>query len=205
VLFLSLLALVFGYLCGSIPFGLILTRLAGTANLRTIGSGNIGATNVLRTGRKDLAAATLLLDLGKGAAPVLIVAFIAGRRAPPGAPWPPAPVLAAAAGAFLGHLYPVWLGFRGGKGVATFLGCLLAVAPPAGLAFIAVWLGVAAITRFSSLAALLASALAPAFLLAGGRVGSAIVFAALAAILWLKHSPNIARLRAGTETRIGKP
>jgi glycerol-3-phosphate acyltransferase PlsY len=205
VLFLSLLALVFGYLCGSIPFGLILTRLAGTANLRTIGSGNIGATNVLRTGRKDLAAATLLLDLGKGAAAVLIVAFIAGRRAPPGAPWPPAPVLAAAAGAFLGHLYPVWLGFKGGKGVATFLGCLLAVAPPAGLAFIAVWLGVAAITRFSSLAALLASALAPAFLLAEGRVGSAIVFAALAAILWLKHSPNIARLRAGTETRIGKP
>jgi glycerol-3-phosphate acyltransferase PlsY len=204
VLFVSLLALVFGYLCGSIPFGLILTRLAGTANLRTIGSGNIGATNVLRTGRKDLAAATLLLDLGKGAAAVLIVAFVAGP-APPGAPSPPAPVLAAATGAFLGHLYPVWLGFRGGKGVATFLGCLLAVAPPAGLAFIAVWLGVAAITRFSSLAALLASALAPAFLLAGGRVGSAIVFAALAAILWLKHSPNIARLRAGTETRIGKP
>ena len=204
MLFLSLLALVFGYFCGSIPFGLILTRLAGTANLRTIGSGNIGATNVLRTGRKDLAAATLLLDLGKGAAAVLIVAFIVGP-APPGAPWPPAPVLAAAAGAFLGHLYPVWLGFRGGKGVATFLGCLLAVAPPAGLAFIAVWLGVAAITRFSSLAALLASALAPAFLLAEGRVGSAIVFAALAAILWLKHSPNIARLRAGTETRIGKP
>ncbi|MGA2636772.1 glycerol-3-phosphate 1-O-acyltransferase PlsY [Methylocella sp.] len=203
-MFVSLLALVFGYLCGSIPFGLILTRLAGTANLRTIGSGNIGATNVLRTGRKDLAAATLLLDLGKGAAAVLIVAFVAGP-APPGAPSPPAPVLAAATGAFLGHLYPVWLGFRGGKGVATFLGCLLAVAPPAGLAFIAVWLGVAAITRFSSLAALLASALAPAFLLAGGRVGSAIVFAALAAILWLKHSPNIARLRAGTETRIGKP
>ncbi len=204
MLFPSLLALAFGYLCGSIPFGLILTRLAGTANLRAIGSGNIGATNVLRTGRKDLAAATLLLDLGKGAAAVLIVAFIVERLAP-GAPWPPASVLAAAAGAFLGHLYPVWLGFRGGKGVATFLGCLLAVAPPAGLAFIAVWLGVAAITRFSSLAALLASALAPAFLLAEGRVASAIVFAALAAILWLKHGSNIARLRAGTETRIGKP
>ncbi len=205
MLFLSLLALVFGYLCGAIPFGLILTRLAGTANLRAIGSGNIGATNVLRTGRKDLAAATLLLDLGKGAAAVLIVGAIAGRFAAPGAPWPFPPVLAAAAGAFLGHLYPVWLGFKGGKGVATFLGCLLAIAPPAGLAFIAVWLGVAAITRFSSLAALLASALAPAFLLAEGRVASAIVFAALAAILWLKHSPNIARLRAGTETRIGKP
>ena len=201
----SILALVFGYVCGSIPFGLILTRLAGTANLRAIGSGNIGATNVLRTGRKDLAAATLLLDLGKGAAAVLIVAFIVRRSLPSGAPWPPAPVLAAAAGAFLGHVYPVWLGFKGGKGVATFLGCLLAIAPPAGLAFIAVWLGVAAITRFSSLAALLASALAPAFLLAEGRASSAIVFAVLAAILWFKHSANIARLRAGTETRIGKP
>ena len=200
---LSLFAFVFGYLCGSIPFGLILTRLAGTANLREIGSGNIGATNVLRTGRKDLAAATLLLDLGKGAAAVLIIAAIAGRFSSPGAPWPPPPVLAAA-GAFLGHVYPVWLGFRGGKGVATFLGALLAVAPPAGLAFIAVWLGVAAITRFSSLAALLASALAPAFLLAEGSVAPAIVFAVLAAILWFKHSANIARLRAGTETRIGK-
>jgi len=204
MLILSLFALVFGYLCGSIPFGLILTRLAGTANLREIGSGNIGATNVLRTGRKDLAAATLLLDLGKGAAAVLIVAAIASRVSSAGAPWPPPPVLAAAAGAFLGHVYPVWLGFRGGKGVATFLGALLAVAPPAGLAFIAVWLGVAAITRFSSLAALLASALAPAFLLAEGGVASAIVFAVLAAILWFKHSANIARLRAGTETRIGK-
>ncbi len=195
------LAFGFGYLCGSIPFGLILTRLAGTANLRAIGSGNIGATNVLRTGRKDLAAATLLLDLGKGAAAVLIVAAIV--RAPPAA-WPPVPVLAAAIGAFLGHVWPVWLGFRGGKGVATFLGCLLAVAPPAGLAFIAVWLGVAAITRFSSLAALLASALTPAFLLALGHFDAALVFALLAAIVWAKHGANIARLRAGTETRIGK-
>jgi glycerol-3-phosphate acyltransferase PlsY len=201
----NILALAFGYLCGSIPFGLILTGLGGTADLRTIGSGNIGATNVLRTGRKDLAAATLLLDLGKGAAAVLIVAFIAARLLPAGADWPPAPVLAAAAGAFLGHLYPVWLGFKGGKGVATFLGCLLAIAWPAGLAFIAVWLGTAAITRLSSLAALLASALTPAFLLASGQLGSALVFACLAAILWVKHRPNIARLRAGTETRIGAP
>ena len=128
----------------------------------------------------------------------------ASRFSSPGAPWPSPAVLAAAAGAFLGHVYPVWLGFRGGKGVATFLGALLAVAPPAGLAFIAVWLGVAAITRFSSLAALLASALAPAFLLAEGGVAPAIVFAVLAAILWFKHGANIARLRAGTETRIGK-
>ena len=128
----------------------------------------------------------------------------ASRFSSPGAPWPSPAVLAAAAGAFLGHVYPVWLGFRGGKGVATFLGALLAVAPPAGLAFIAVWLGVAAITRFSSLAALLASALAPAFLLAEGSVAPAFVFAVLAVILWFKHSANIARLRAGTETRIGK-
>ena len=202
---LSLFAPVFGYLCGSIPFGLILTRLGGTANLRAIGSGNIGATNVLRTGRKDLAAATLLLDLGKGAAAVLIVACVAARLTPADAAWPSAAVLGAAAGAFLGHVYPVWLGFKGGKGVATFVGCLLAVAWPAGLAFIAVWLGTAAITRFSSLAALAASALTPAFLLALDRVSSAIVFAVLAAILWAKHAQNIARLKAGTETRIGAP
>ncbi len=199
----SFFALAFGYLCGSIPFGLILTRLGGTANLRTIGSGNIGATNVLRTGRKDLAAATLLLDLGKGVAAVLITGFLADRLLPPAA-WPSAPVLAAAVGAFVGHLYPVWLGFKGGKGVATFLGCLLAVAWPAGLAFIAVWLGTAAISRFSSLSALLASALTPAFLLVLDRhISSALVFGALASIVWVKHRANIERLRAGTETRIG--
>ncbi|MEJ0094404.1 MAG: glycerol-3-phosphate 1-O-acyltransferase PlsY [Methylocella sp.] len=201
---LTLVALVFGYLCGSIPFGLILTTFAGTTDLRSIGSGNIGATNVLRTGRKDLAALTLLLDLAKGAIAVLIVAYLAQRWLSPDGSSPRGPMLAAAAGAFLGHVFPVWLGFKGGKGVATFLGCLLAIAWPAGLAFIAVWLGVAGITRFSSLAALLASALAPAFLFALGQTDSAIVFAALAAILWYKHRPNIARLRAGTESRIGK-
>ncbi|VTZ49953.1 Glycerol-3-phosphate acyltransferase [Methylocella tundrae] len=201
---LNFLALVFGYLCGSIPFGLILTALAGTADPRSIGSGNIGATNVLRTGRKDLAALTLFLDLAKGAAAVLIVAYLAGRRLPPETAWPPPPVLAAAVGAFLGHVYPVWLGFRGGKGVATFLGCLLIVAWPAGLAFIAVWLGAAIITRLSSLAALLASALSPAFLFALDQTSSAIVFALMAVLLWIKHGPNIARLRAGNETRIGK-
>ncbi|VFU11089.1 membrane protein of unknown function [Methylocella tundrae] len=126
------------------------------------------------------------------------------RRLPPETAWPPPPVLAAAMGAFLGHVYPVWLGFRGGKGVATFLGCLLIVAWPAGLAFIAVWLGAAIITRLSSLAALLASALSPAFLFALDQTSSAIVFALMAVLLWIKHAPNIARLRAGNETRIGK-
>jgi glycerol-3-phosphate acyltransferase PlsY len=197
----AFLALAFGYLCGSVPFGLILTRLAGTANLRSIGSGNIGATNVLRTGRKDLAALTLLFDLGKGAIAVLIVAYLAGRPTPDSVSLS---ALAAAIGAFLGHIYPIWLGFKGGKGVATFLGCLIAVAWPAGLAFIAVWLGVAAMTRYSSLAALLASALTPTFLYSLHQTSSAIVFALMALLLWIKHLPNIARLRAGTETRIGK-
>jgi glycerol-3-phosphate acyltransferase PlsY len=197
----AFLALAFGYLCGSVPFGLILTRLAGTANLRSIGSGNIGATNVLRTGRKDLAALTLLFDLGKGAIVVLIVAYLAGRPTPDSISLC---ALAAAIGAFLGHIYPIWLGFKGGKGVATFLGCLIAVAWPAGLAFIAVWLGVAAVTRYSSLAALLASAVTPAFLYGLHQTSSAIVFALMALLLWIKHLPNIARLRAGTETRIGK-
>jgi acyl phosphate:glycerol-3-phosphate acyltransferase len=197
----TFLALAFGYVCGSVPFGLILTRLAGTANLRAIGSGNIGATNVLRTGRKDLAALTLLLDLAKGAIAVLIVAYLAGRPTPGAVSLS---ALAAAIGAFLGHIYPIWLGFKGGKGVATFLGCLIAVAWPAGLAFIAVWLGVAAITRYSSLAALLASALTPAFLYGLHQTSSAIVFALMAAILWIKHRPNITRLKAGAETRIGQ-
>ncbi len=201
---LTVIAFAFGYFCGSIPFGLILTTFAGTTDLRSIGSGNIGATNVLRTGRKDLAALTLLLDLAKGAIAVLIVAYLAGRRLPPDAIWPPTPVLAAAAGAFLGHVFPIWLGFKGGKGVATFLGCLLAIGWPAGLAFIAVWLGVAGITRFSSLAALLASALTPAFLYALDQINSAVLFALLAAIVWYKHGPNIRRLRAGTESRIGQ-
>jgi glycerol-3-phosphate acyltransferase PlsY len=201
----TIFALVFGYFCGSIPFGLVLTALAGTTELRSIGSGNIGATNVLRTGRKDLAALTLLLDLAKGAVAVLIVAYLTERRLPPNIPWPATPVLAAAVGAFLGHVFPIWLGFKGGKGVATFLGCLLVIGWPAGLAFIAVWLGVAGITRFSSLAALLASVLTPAFLYALDQVNSAVVFAAMAAILWYKHRPNIARLKAGMETRIGKP
>lgn len=188
------LAFLFGYLCGAIPFGLLLTRAAKTTDLRAIGSGNIGATNVLRTGRKDLAALTLLLDLLKGTIPVLITAHFA----------PGAPMLFAAAGAFLGHLFPVWIRFQGGKGVATFLGCLLAAAWPAALAFGIVWLAVAFLTRTSSAAALTASALTPGLLAAMGQTGAALAFGVLAILLWAKHHANIARLLAGTEPKIGK-
>lgn len=188
------LAFLFGYLCGAIPFGLLLTRAAKTTDLRAIGSGNIGATNVLRTGRKDLAALTLLLDLLKGTIPVLITAHFA----------PGAPMLFAAAGAFLGHLFPVWIRFKGGKGVATFLGCLLAAAWPAALAFGIVWLAVAFLTRTSSAAALTASALTPGLLAAMGQTGAALAFGVLAILLWAKHHANIARLLAGTEPKIGK-
>jgi glycerol-3-phosphate acyltransferase PlsY len=188
-----ILALILGYLCGSIPFGLILTRLAGTTDIRSIGSGNIGATNVLRTGRKDLAAATVVLDALKGTVAVLVAAHL----------WGAMPALAAAGGAFLGHIFPVWLGFRGGKGVATFLGVLLALAWPAALAFALVWLGVAYATRYSSGAALAASLTAPLVLFVTGAPAAAIVLACMVALLWWKHRENIARLRAGTEGRIG--
>jgi glycerol-3-phosphate acyltransferase PlsY len=189
----SIFAFALGYFCGAIPFGLVLTRAAGTADLRAIGSGNIGATNVLRTGRKDLAALTLLLDLLKGTAAVLIVAYFT----------PVAPKLFAALGAFLGHLFPAWIGFRGGKGVATFLGCLLAVGWQAGLAFGIVWLAVAFLTRYSSAAALTASALTPIVLAVMGQTGAAFMFGIMAILLWAKHRANIARLLAGTESRIG--
>jgi glycerol-3-phosphate acyltransferase PlsY len=190
----DLCALVFGYLCGSIPFGLLLTRWAGTQDLRAIGSGNIGATNVLRTGRKDLAAATLVLDALKGTFAVLAASFAFG-------PWA---ALAAAVGAFLGHLFPVWLGFKGGKGVATFLGCLIGVAWPAALVFAAAWLIVAFLTRYSSAAALTASFAAPiALAVVFGQPQAAAVFAALAIVLWIKHRANIERLMKGTETKIG--
>jgi glycerol-3-phosphate acyltransferase PlsY len=189
------LGLALGYLCGSIPFGLLLTRAAGTADLRSIGSGNIGATNVLRTGRKDLAAATLILDALKGAFAVWAVQACFGGAAG----------LAAAVGAFLGHLYPVWIGFRGGKGVATFLGCLIAIDWRAALVFAAAWLAIAAATRFSSAAALAASVLTPLTLyLWLGRPDAGFVFAVLATLLWVKHRANIARLMDGTETRIGQ-
>ncbi|WP_175492593.1 glycerol-3-phosphate 1-O-acyltransferase PlsY [Methylocapsa palsarum] len=200
-----ILGLIFGYVCGSIPFGLIVSFFGGTKDPRSIGSGNIGATNVLRTGRKDLAALTLLLDMGKGAFAVAVVAFIVWRRMPPDSVWPPYAPLFAAFGAFIGHVYPIWLGFRGGKGVATFLGCLLALSWQAGLVFIGLWLVVAAVTRFSSLAALLASAAAPAYLIyTKQQPRTAGLFVLLALLLWYKHWPNIVRLVKGKETRIGK-
>jgi glycerol-3-phosphate acyltransferase PlsY len=188
------LAMLLGaYLLGSIPFGLILTRLAGLGDVRKIGSGNIGATNVLRTGRKDLAAATLLLDALKGAVAVGIGWRVGG----------PDFAATAAFGAFLGHLFPVWLGFRGGKGVATFIGTLTAAAPLAGLVFAAVWLAVAFATRYSSLAALLAALATPVYLYVTGDFQFAEVFAVLAVLLIVKHHANIRRLLAGTESRIG--
>ena len=183
-----------GYLAGSVPFGLLLTRLAGLGDVRKIGSGNIGATNVLRTGRKDLAAATLLLDALKGAAAVIVGWRVGG----------PDFAATAAFGAFLGHLFPVWLGFRGGKGVATYLGCLTACAPLAGLGFAAVWLGTAFLTRYSSLAALLASLASPFVLVGLGSYQFAELFGVLTALLWFKHHPNIRRLVRGSESRIGR-
>jgi len=193
-LLLAAAALAFGYLCGSIPFGLILTRLAGTADIRSIGSGNIGATNVLRTGRKGLAAATLLGDALKGTLAVLVVEHFWGREL----------ALLAAAGAFLGHLFPVWLGFKGGKGVATYIGLLLAVAWPVALVFCVTWLVVAALTRYSSLAALIASAATPVFLWRFGMATEAALFALLTLLTWIMHRANIARLMQGTEGKIGK-
>ncbi len=184
----------FGYLCGSIPFGLLLTRFAGAGDVRAIGSGNIGATNVLRTGRKDLAAATLLLDAVKGMVAVLLARAAGGEAA----------TLAAGAGAFLGHIFPVWLGFRGGKGVATFMGALVALAWPAALAFALVWLGIALVTRYSSAASLGASVAATCAAALLRAPATAIVLAAMVALLWWKHRDNIRRLLAGVESRIGR-
>ncbi len=190
---LALAAAVAGYALGSIPFGLLLTRAAGLGDVRAIGSGNIGATNVLRTGRKDIAAATLLLDALKGTAAVLIFARFS-------------PLAGSIAGfaAFLGHIFPVWLNFKGGKGVATYLGCLFGFAWPAGLGFVAIWLATAWLSRYSSLSALVASACAPFILWALGLPAQGLVLAAMTAILWYRHSENIGRLRGGTEGRIGK-
>ncbi|WP_296707097.1 glycerol-3-phosphate 1-O-acyltransferase PlsY [Rhodoblastus sp.] len=190
---LGLAALVVGYGFGSIPFGLLLTKAAGLGDVRSIGSGNIGATNVLRTGRKDIAAATLLLDALKATAAALIMSAFS----------PEAGALAGF-GAFLGHIFPVWLKFKGGKGVATFLGSLLGIASPAGLAFIAIWLSVAFLSRYSSLAALVASAASPFVLFAMGLPGQALLLGVMAAILWWKHKENIARLFDGTEGKIGQ-
>jgi glycerol-3-phosphate acyltransferase PlsY len=187
-----LAALVFGYLLGSIPFGLLITRAAGLGDVRKIGSGNIGATNVLRTGNKGLAALTLLLDALKGTVAVLIAGWFGPDLA-----------LCAGLAAFLGHIFPAWLNFKGGKGVATYLGVLAGLHWPAALAFVAVWLGVAFLTRFSSLAALIAALVVPVFLYFLGYGDAAALFVIMTAIVYYKHRANISRLMAGSEARIG--
>ncbi|MQW86082.1 glycerol-3-phosphate 1-O-acyltransferase PlsY [Sinorhizobium saheli] len=184
---------VFGYLLGSIPFGLVLTRMAGLGDVRQIGSGNIGATNVLRTGNKKLAAATLLLDALKGTAAAAIASL-----------WGVEAGIAAGLAAFLGHLYPVWLSFKGGKGVATYIGVLLGLAPVMVLAFAAIWLATARITRYSSLSALVATAIIPVALYATGYGKMALLFAVMTLVTWIKHHANIQRLLSGTESRIGE-
>lgn len=184
--------LILGYLFGSIPFGLVLTRIAGLGDIRAIGSGNIGATNVLRTGRKDLALATLILDGGKGAIAVAVAYYWAGWR----------PEIAGAA-AFLGHCFPVWLKFNGGKGVATFLGTLFALHWPAGLFAALAWLGTAFTLRFSSLAALVAASAAPFILFAMGKPAFSIAALFMTTLIYARHRTNIARLLSGTEPKIG--
>ena len=191
---IALGALALGYLLGSIPFGLLLTRAAGLGDIRSIGSGNIGATNVLRTGNKKIAAATLLLDALKATAAALIGWYLLG---------PEAGLLAGFA-AFIGHLFPVWLGFKGGKGVATYIGTLLGVAPWMVLVFAVVWLGCAKITKYSSLSALIATVVVPVVLVAIGQPKIALVMAIMTVISWIKHSANIQRLLAGTESKIGQ-
>jgi glycerol-3-phosphate acyltransferase PlsY len=188
-------ALAFGYLCGSIPFGVLLTRLAGTQDIRVVGSGNIGATNVLRTGRKGLAVATLLGDALKGTLAVLIVRHFYSHDL----------AIVTALGAFLGHLFPVWLRFKGGKGVATYIGLLLALSWPVAIAFCLIWLVVAAITRYSSLSGLIASAAMPVALWILDQRPEALLFVLLTILLWFRHRQNIARLISGTEAKIGRP
>ena len=185
---------VLGYLLGSVPFGIVITRALGLGDLRKIGSGNIGATNVLRTGHKGAALATLLLDSGKGAIAVLLARWLGGETA----------AVMAGAGALLGHCFPVWLGFRGGKGVATFLGTLIALYWPLGLAACAIWMLVALVTRISSLSALVAVGTSPliALLMGQGLIAAAALF--MAALIFWRHKENITRLLAGTEPKIGR-
>ena len=189
-----LLMLALGYLLGSIPFGILLTRIAGAGDLRAIGSGNIGATNVLRTGRKGLAALTLLLDALKGSGAVLLALFLTGRED-----------LAAfaAVGALLGHLFPAWLRFRGGKGVATLFGIMAALHWPSGLVYAAVWLSALAVTRYSSIAGMSAALLAPVAAAALGRFDFALLYLGLGLLVFWKHYDNLERLIAGTEPRVG--
>ena len=188
------LAVIIGYLFGSIPFGLLATLMSGLGDVRSIGSGNIGATNVLRTGRRDLAAITLLGDAGKGAFAVAVAGWLWGYEA----------AMVAGVAAFIGHVFPVWLGFKGGKGVATYIGILLALNWPIGLIFCAVWLLIAFAQRYSSLAALTAAATAPmfAFAFADSRLTWATMILSVA--LFITHRENIKRLLAGTESRIGE-
>jgi len=188
-----LYAVILGYLCGSVPFGLFLTRAAGLGDIRNIGSGNIGATNVLRTGNRWLAAATLVLDAAKAALPVLVARYFWGEDA----------AMLAAIGAFLGHCFPVWLGFKGGKGVAVMIGSLLALSWPVGLIFCAVWLVIAFAQKMSSLAALTAAATAPIFAYVIVNEWLAGAVAVLSILLFIQHRENIARLLAGTEPKIG--
>ena len=191
-----LAALSIGYLLGSIPFGIVLTKLTGGPDLRSIGSGNIGATNVLRTGNKKLAAATLAGDMLKGTAAVLVGAFLLGGREA---------ALLAGLGAFIGHLFPVWLNFRGGKGVATYLGVLIGLKFSIAVVFAAIWLGVAYLSRYSSLSALLASLLTPLLLWFWvSDAGAALLMGALTLLLWFMHRENIARLLKGSEGKIGQ-
>jgi acyl phosphate:glycerol-3-phosphate acyltransferase len=188
------LALIVGYLLGSIPFGLIFTRMAGTQDLRTIGSGNIGATNVLRTGRKGIAAATLLCDALKGTLAVVIAGYYGGPNA----------AMLAALGAFLGHVFPIWLKFKGGKGVAVYIGVLIGLFWPAAVVFCVIWISTAFTSRYSSLSALVASVVTPIFLWWFGHPALASLFAVLTLLLFYTHRENISRLQAGTEDRIGE-
>jgi glycerol-3-phosphate acyltransferase PlsY len=187
-------ALLLGYLLGSIPFGLFFTFASGAGDVRKIGSGNIGATNVLRTGHKGLAAATLISDMLKGTIAVIIAGSFGGPNA----------AMLAALGAFLGHLFPVWLKFRGGKGVAVYIGVLIGLFWPAAVVFCVLWLATAAITRYSSLSALVASFVTPIFLWWFGHPALASLFAVLTLLLFYMHRENIKRLQAGTESKIGK-
>ena len=190
----AILAAIIGYLSGSVPYGLILTRMAGLGDVRSIGSGNIGATNVLRTGNKGLAAVTLLLDALKGTVPAALAYHFIGIEAG----------VLAGLGGFLGHIFPVWLGFKGGKGVATYIGVLLGIAPTMALLFALVWVACAVITRYSSLSALLATLVVPIVQWVSGDHKVALVLAIMTVIAWAKHHANISRLLAGTEGKIGK-
>lgn len=192
---LTFFAFAFGYLLGSIPFGLVLVKMAGLGDIRDVGSGNIGATNVLRTGRKDLALATLLLDGGKGAIAVLLAWNLFGNH--------PVTLGVAGAAAFLGHCFPIWLGLKGGKGVATFLGTTLALHFLVGLITCAVWVIMAYLTRISSVSALIAALAAPVFMLVFGQYTLAIAVAFMSALIFIRHRENIGRLINNTEPRIG--